>query len=77
MLAEEGLEQVCTSCRHASATRAAVEAWGLEILALNPDERSNSLTAVLMPNGQGAMHCALKYWMGLICPLERIEQSCR
>jgi alanine-glyoxylate transaminase/serine-glyoxylate transaminase/serine-pyruvate transaminase len=54
MLAEEGLEQVfARHARHASATRAAVEAWGLEILALNPDERSNSLTAVLMPNGQG------------------------
>ena len=54
MLAEEGLEQVFARHeRHASATRAAVEAWGLEILALNPLERSNSLTAVLMPNEQG------------------------
>ena len=54
MLAEEGLEQVFARHeRHASATRVAVEAWGLEILALNPSERSNSLTAVLMPNEQG------------------------
>ena len=54
MLEEEGLEQVfARHARHASAARAAVEAWGLEILAVNPEERSNSLTAVLMPNGQG------------------------
>lgn len=54
MLAEEGLEQVFARHeRHASATRVAVEAWGLEILALNPSERSNSLTAVLMPNEKG------------------------
>ena len=54
MLAGEGLEQVFARHeRHASATRAAVESWGFEILALNPDERSNSLTAVLMPDGQG------------------------
>ena len=54
MLAQEGLEQVfARHARHASATRAAVKAWGLEILAINPDERSNSLTAVLMPDGHG------------------------
>jgi alanine-glyoxylate transaminase/serine-glyoxylate transaminase/serine-pyruvate transaminase len=31
-----------------------VEAWGLEILARDPAERSNSLTAVLMPEGHDA-----------------------
>ena len=55
MLAEEGLENVfARHARHAEATRRAVESWGLEILASNPHERSNSLTAVLMPDGKGA-----------------------
>jgi len=34
--------------------RRAVRAWGLEILCLNPEEYSNSLTAVLMPGGYNA-----------------------
>ena len=40
--------------RHAEATRAAVRAWGLEILCEDPREYSNSLTAVLMPAGHNA-----------------------
>ncbi len=55
MLLEEGLPQVFA--RHAKfgrATRAAVEAWGLELLCVNPAEYSNSLTAVLMPQGHDA-----------------------
>ena len=55
MLAEEGLDAVfARHARHAEATRRAVAAWGLEILATNPSERSNSLTAVLMPDDRGA-----------------------
>jgi len=55
MLTEEGLEAVfARHARHAQATRLAVEAWGLEILAVNQNERSNSLTAVLMPDQRGA-----------------------
>ena len=55
MLTEEGLEAVfARHARHAKATRIAVEGWGFEILATNAAERSNSLTAVLMPNDQGA-----------------------
>ncbi|WP_170473260.1 pyridoxal-phosphate-dependent aminotransferase family protein [Ruegeria arenilitoris] len=55
MLAEEGLETVFSRhARHAKSTRLAVETWGLEILAVNAEERSNSLTAVLMPNNKGA-----------------------
>jgi len=55
MLAEEGLENVFDRhTRHADATRIAVEAWGLDIMATNPDERSNSLTAVVMPDNKGA-----------------------
>jgi len=55
MLLEEGLPQVFA--RHAKfgrATRAAVQAWGLELLCVNPAEYSNSLTAVLMPAGHDA-----------------------
>ena len=55
MLLEEGLEAVfARHRRHAAATRAAVEAWGLEVLCRNPDEYSASLTAVLMPEGHDA-----------------------
>ncbi len=55
MLAEEGLQAVFDRhARHAGATRKAVDAWGLNILASNPAERSNSLTAVLMPDEKGA-----------------------
>jgi alanine-glyoxylate transaminase/serine-glyoxylate transaminase/serine-pyruvate transaminase len=55
MLLEEGLANVfARHHRLAEATRRAVRAWGLEILCLNPEECSNSLTAVLMPNGHDA-----------------------
>jgi alanine-glyoxylate transaminase/serine-glyoxylate transaminase/serine-pyruvate transaminase len=55
MLEEEGLENVfARHARHAEATRRAVRAWGLEVLALDPRETSNSLTAVLLPAGQNA-----------------------
>jgi len=52
MLLEEGLENVfARHKRHAEATRLAVEAWGLEILAKNPIERSDSITAIMVPKG--------------------------
>jgi len=52
MLEEEGLENVFDRhARHAAATRAAVEAWGLEVLCRDPREYSNSLTAVCLPGG--------------------------
>ena len=35
----------------AEATRRAVGAWGLELLALEPSQRSQTLTAVLLPDG--------------------------
>jgi len=55
MLREEGLPQVfARHARHAEATRRAVCAWGLELVAANPDERSSTLTAVLMPEGHEA-----------------------
>ena len=55
MLHEEGLPQVfARHQRHAAATRAAVGAWGLEVLAKNPKEYSPALTAILMPDGHSA-----------------------
>ena len=55
MLLEEGLDNVfARHNRHAEATRRAVRAWGLEVLAKNPAEYSSSLTAVLMPDGHDA-----------------------
>jgi len=50
MLQEEGLAHVfARHARHAEATRRAVTAWGLEILCEVATERSNALTAVMMP----------------------------
>jgi alanine-glyoxylate transaminase/serine-glyoxylate transaminase/serine-pyruvate transaminase len=55
MLLEEGLDTVFSRHkRHAEATRRAVKAWNLEILALNPEEYSPSLTTILMPEGHDA-----------------------
>jgi alanine-glyoxylate transaminase/serine-glyoxylate transaminase/serine-pyruvate transaminase len=55
MLGEEGLDNVfARHARHAEATRRAVKTWGLELLCTNPDEYSQSLTAVLMPDDRDA-----------------------
>ncbi len=55
MLLEEGLGNVfARHYRLGEATRRAVRSWGLEILCLNPEEYSHSLTAVLMPDGYNA-----------------------
>jgi len=55
LLEEEGLENVfARHQRHAEATRRAVRAWGLDVLAKNPAEYSGSLTAVLLPAGHDA-----------------------
>ena len=55
MLCEEGLEEVYARHRRlAEAARRAVRAWGLEILCRIPEEYSDSLTAVLMPEGHDA-----------------------
>lgn len=52
MLREEGLDAVfARHRRHAEATRRAVSAWGLEVFCRNPRHYSDSLTAVLMPDG--------------------------
>jgi len=55
MLMEEGLDKVfARHARLAEATRRAVRTWGLEILCLDPREYSNSLTAVIVPDGHNA-----------------------
>ena len=55
MLLEEGLPRVfARHARHAEATRQAVRGWRLEILAANPLEYSNSLTAVVVPQPHDA-----------------------
>ena len=55
MLKEEGLDNVfLRHKRHAEATRLAVQTWGLEVLCENKDDFSNTLTAVLLPEGHNA-----------------------
>jgi alanine-glyoxylate transaminase / serine-glyoxylate transaminase / serine-pyruvate transaminase len=55
MLAEEGLPQVFARHRRlAAAARAAVRAWGLEILCEREDEFSPVVTTVVMPPGHDA-----------------------
>jgi alanine-glyoxylate transaminase/serine-glyoxylate transaminase/serine-pyruvate transaminase len=55
MLLEEGLMNVfMRHTRHAEATRRAVAAWGLPLVAVNPAEYSSTLTAVMMPDGADA-----------------------
>ncbi|MCA0418887.1 MAG: aminotransferase class V-fold PLP-dependent enzyme [Proteobacteria bacterium] len=55
MLQEEGLNHVfARHQRLAAACRAAVKAWGLEVLCQNPAEHSPVLTAVLMPPSHDA-----------------------
>jgi alanine-glyoxylate transaminase / serine-glyoxylate transaminase / serine-pyruvate transaminase len=55
MLHEEGLPTVfARHARLAEATRCAVTAWGFEILCQDPREYSNTLTAVIVPDGYDA-----------------------
>jgi len=55
MLQEEGLSNVFRRHqRHAEATRAAVRAWGLEVVCEEPREYSSSMTAVFLPAGHDA-----------------------
>jgi len=55
MLQEEGPENVFSRhARHGAATRAAVQAWGLEVQCAEPRDYSGSLTAVRVPDGHSA-----------------------
>ena len=69
MLLEEGLDRVYARHRRlAEATRRAVAAWGLELCCLEPAECSDSLTAVVMPEGHDADRLRRKI-------LERFDMS--
>jgi alanine-glyoxylate transaminase / serine-glyoxylate transaminase / serine-pyruvate transaminase len=55
MLHEEGLSKVFERhARHGEATRRAVRGWNLELLAADPREYSNSLSAVVVPGNVNA-----------------------
>jgi alanine-glyoxylate transaminase/serine-glyoxylate transaminase/serine-pyruvate transaminase len=55
MLLEEGLENVfARHHRLAEATRRAIFAWGLKTVCVNPEEYSNTVTGVLLPEGHDA-----------------------
>jgi alanine-glyoxylate transaminase/serine-glyoxylate transaminase/serine-pyruvate transaminase len=55
MLHEEGLPNVFRRHRrHAEAARAAVQAWGLELVCEEPLEYSSAMTAVFTPEGHDA-----------------------
>ncbi len=55
MLREEGLERVfARHARHAEATRRAARAWGLDLVCAEPQEYSNSTTALVLPAGHDA-----------------------
>jgi alanine-glyoxylate transaminase/serine-glyoxylate transaminase/serine-pyruvate transaminase len=55
MLHDEGMANVfLRHQRHGEATRAAVRAWGLEVVCEDPREYSGSLTAIFTPEGHDA-----------------------
>ncbi|MCG5216424.1 aminotransferase class V-fold PLP-dependent enzyme [Streptosporangium sp. KLBMP 9127] len=55
LLNAEGLDAVfARHIRHAEATRAAVNGWGLEVLCADEREYSSSLTAIMVPEGHDA-----------------------
>jgi alanine-glyoxylate transaminase/serine-glyoxylate transaminase/serine-pyruvate transaminase len=55
MLEEEGLDNVfARHKRHGAATRAAVKAWGLDLVCLDPQAYSPALTAIMVPDGHDA-----------------------
>ena len=57
MMHEEGLDTIfARHQRHGAATRAAVRAWGLDVLCNRQGHESGVLTAVVMPEGHSADH---------------------
>lgn len=55
MLLEEGLSNIFRRHqRHGRATRAAVQAWDLELVCEEPSEYSDTVTAVFVPEGHSA-----------------------
>jgi alanine-glyoxylate transaminase/serine-glyoxylate transaminase/serine-pyruvate transaminase len=55
MLREQGLDRILARhARHGEATRRAARAWGLELVPARPDEYSDCLTALFVPEGHDA-----------------------
>jgi len=55
LLKEEGLDNVfARHARMGEATRRAISAWGLETVCQEPREYSDSVSAVMVPEGQNA-----------------------
>lgn len=78
LLESEGLDNVfARHDRLAAAARAAVDAWGLEILCENDRAHSSVLTAVVMPDGhdsdQFRHHVLEKYNLSLGQGLSRLK----
>ncbi len=66
MLLEEGLENVFTRhARIAQGVRNAISAWGMQLCAVSPELYSNSVSAILTPEGFDAnklvTHASVKY----------------
>jgi alanine-glyoxylate transaminase/serine-glyoxylate transaminase/serine-pyruvate transaminase len=52
MLLDEGLENVfARHARIAQGVRVAIAAWGMDLCAVSPDLYSNSVSAIMMPQG--------------------------
>jgi alanine-glyoxylate transaminase / serine-glyoxylate transaminase / serine-pyruvate transaminase len=77
MLHEETLPNVfARHARHAEATRRAARGWGLEILALDPREYSNTLTALLVPDADALRALILeRYDLSLGSGLGKLKGS--
>jgi alanine-glyoxylate transaminase / serine-glyoxylate transaminase / serine-pyruvate transaminase len=78
MLGEEGLTNVYRRHKRlAQGVRAAVSAWDLGILCREPSEQSNTLTAVVMPDGTDSeevlRHAAERYELSLGTGLGRLK----
>jgi alanine-glyoxylate transaminase/serine-glyoxylate transaminase/serine-pyruvate transaminase len=78
MLHEEGLPAVFERhARHGEATRRAVRGWNLELLAADPREYSNTVTAVVLPDDANAddLRAAIleRYDMSLGTGLGRLQ----
>ncbi len=57
MIAEQGMAAInARHARLAEGVRRAVAAWGLRICAKDPERRSNTVTAIVVPDGKDARH---------------------
>jgi alanine-glyoxylate transaminase / serine-glyoxylate transaminase / serine-pyruvate transaminase len=67
LIQEEGLDNALQRhARYGDATRAAVRAWGLEVVCELPSEYSNSLTAVFTPEDHAEV-VVFRFRQALLC----------